>query len=36
VIIGNGQEILIAGETCVADPSGALWHGATRSIIVRP
>jgi DNA ligase-associated metallophosphoesterase len=34
VIIGNGQEILIAGETCVADPSGALWHGATRSIIV--
>lgn len=34
MIIGNGQEILIAGETCVADPSGALWHGATCSIIV--
>ena len=34
MIIGNGHEIVINGESCLADPSGALWHGASRSLIV--
>ena len=34
MIIGNGTAIEIAGETCLADPSGALWHAMTSSLIV--
>ena len=33
-MIGNGQEITIAQETCVADTSGALYHARTRTLIV--
>jgi len=34
VIIGNGHEIEIAGEACLADTSGALYLASTRTLIV--
>jgi DNA ligase-associated metallophosphoesterase len=34
VIIGNGLEIKVAGEACMADPSGALWLAPLRTLIV--
>jgi DNA ligase-associated metallophosphoesterase len=34
VIIGNGHQIQVAGEDCVADTSGALYLAQTRTLVV--
>ena len=34
MIIGNGREIVVAGQSCMADTSGALYLAGSRTLIV--